>query len=56
MTKKILIPVVLVLLVSMIAGGVALAQSGADPAQPGSPAALSNLARGLAARLASPAE
>jgi hypothetical protein len=52
MTKKILIPVVLVLLVSMIAGGVALAQSGGNPAQPGTPATLSNLARGLAARLA----
>jgi hypothetical protein len=52
MTKKILIPVVLVLLVSMIAGGVALAQSGGNPVQPGAPAALSNLARGLAARFA----
>jgi hypothetical protein len=50
MTKKILIPLVLVLLVSMIAGGVALAQSGSNPARPGSPATLSNLARGLAAR------
>jgi Domain of unknown function (DUF5666) len=52
MTKKILIPVVLVLLVSMLAGGVALAQSGGNPAQPGTPATISNLARGLAARLA----
>jgi Domain of unknown function (DUF5666) len=56
MTKKILIPVVLVLLVSMIAGGVALAQSGNNPAQPGAtagaPSSLSNLGRGLAARLA----
>jgi hypothetical protein len=57
MTKKILIPVVLVLVASMIASGVALAQSGGNPAQPGAPtgtpAPLSNLARGLAARLAS---
>jgi Domain of unknown function (DUF5666) len=52
MTKKILIPVALVLLASMIAGGVALAQSGGNPAQPGAAASLSNLARGLAARLA----
>jgi hypothetical protein len=61
MTKKILIPVVLVLIASMIAGGVALAQSGGNPAQPGAPGGtpagktgpLTNLARGLAARLAS---
>ena len=52
MSKKIIIPVILVLLVSMIAGGVALAQSGDNPPQPGAPSALSNLARGLAARLA----
>ena len=57
MIKKIVVPVVLVLMVSMIAGGVALAQSGGNPSQPGAPAGasapLSNLARGLAARLAS---
>jgi hypothetical protein len=57
MTKKILIPVVLVLVASMIAGGVALAQSGANPPQPGAsagtPGPLTNLARNLAARLAS---
>lgn len=57
MTKKILIPVVLVLVASMFAGGVALAQSGGNPAQPGAstgtPGPLTNLARGLAARLAS---
>jgi hypothetical protein len=57
MTKKILIPVVLVLVASMITVGVALAQSGSNPSQPGAPAGtpapLSNLARGLATRLAS---
>jgi hypothetical protein len=52
MTKKIIIPIVLVLLVSLVAGGVALAQSGDHLAQPGTPPSLSNLARGLAARLA----
>jgi hypothetical protein len=52
MSKKIFIPVILVLLVSMIAGGVALAQSGNTPPQPGAPSALSSLAHGLAARLA----
>ncbi len=52
MSKKILIPVILVLLVSMIAGGVALAQSGDTPPQPGAPTALSSLARVLAARMA----
>jgi hypothetical protein len=52
MSKKIFFPVILVLLVSMVAGGVALAQSGDNPPQPGAPSALYNLAHGLAARLA----
>ncbi|MEJ2599741.1 MAG: DUF5666 domain-containing protein [Anaerolineales bacterium] len=52
MSKKIVIPVILVLLASMVASGVALAQSGDDPGQPGSAASLPGLARGLKARLA----
>lgn len=52
MSKKIIIPVILVLLVSMVAAGVALAQSGDNPGQPGTAASLPALARGLKARLA----